>query len=75
MYLPGFLSTENEYAAGNWGLWDQQIALEFVKENIKGFRGDPSQITLCGEGSGAASVGMHLVSPISRGKGQCSRCV
>ncbi|KAI0239442.1 Neuroligin-4, X-linked [Lamellibrachia satsuma] len=65
----GFLSTENEYATGNWGLWDQQLALEFVKENIKAFRGDPDRITLCGEGAGASSVGIHLVSPISRGKG------
>jgi len=68
--LVGFLSTENEYATGNWGLWDQHLALEFVKENIKAFGGDPNRITLCGEGAGAASVGMHLVSPMSRGKGQ-----
>lgn len=63
---PGFLSTEDEHAAGNWGLWDQELALEFVRENIKQFKGDPKQITLMGDGAGASSAGIHIISPASR---------
>ncbi len=61
--IVGFLSTEDQHATGNWGLLDQELALEFVKQNIKMFNGDPERITLVGEGTGAASVGLHMVSP------------
>ena len=68
-YVPGFLTTEDEYGPGNYGMLDQVMALEFVKENIRMFHGDPSKITLGGTGSGASSVGLHLVSPHSMEKG------
>ena len=55
-------------AMGNWGLFDQLMALEFVKENIKAFRGDPDRITLAGDGAGAISVGIQLVSDMTRDK-------
>ena len=62
----GFLTTEDEHAQGNWGLWDQQLALEFIRENIKVFHGDPTKITLMGDGAGAASAGLHIISPASK---------
>jgi len=62
------LSTGDQYSPGNFGLWDQHRALEFVKENIKNFRGDPNWITLVGHSTGAASVGLHLLSPRSHSK-------
>ena len=70
LFRAGFLTTNDEFAPGTWGLFDQHLALEFVKENIRAFRGDPAQITLAGDGSGAASVGFHLISPMSRGKSE-----
>jgi hypothetical protein len=42
------------------------MALQWVKSNIEFFGGDPSQITLMGQGSGAESVALHLMSPISK---------
>lgn len=66
----GFLTTEDEHAQGNWGMFDQVQALEFIKENIRAFRGDPNSITIMGDGAGAVSVGMHLISPVSSGKGE-----
>ncbi len=61
--VEGFLSTEDEHSPGNYGLLDQELALEFVKTNIRAFHGDPDRITLVGEGAGAASVGLHMLSP------------
>lgn len=61
----GFFSTGDRYAPGNYGMFDQVKALKFVKKTIKSFRGNPAQVTLMGQDAGAASVGMHLVSPRS----------
>lgn len=63
----GFLSTEDEHAKGNLGLWDQQMALKFVNENIERFQGDASKITLMGFGAGAMSVSFHMLNPVSSG--------
>ena len=52
---------------GNQGLWDQVAALKWIKKNIKAFGGDPNNITIFGQGSGAQDVCYHMVSPASRG--------
>ena len=49
----GFLSTATEEIAGNLGLWDQAMALLWVKENIQYFGGDPDLVTLFGESAGS----------------------
>jgi para-nitrobenzyl esterase len=52
---------------GNQGLLDQVHALKWIKENISAFNGDPSNVTIFGQGSGAQDVCLHMVSPQSRG--------
>ncbi|TNN14790.1 Neuroligin-4, X-linked [Schistosoma japonicum] len=47
---------------GNYGLWDQIRALEFIKEHAEKFLGDPNQITVIGHGSAAADIALHLLS-------------
>jgi len=47
---------------GNYGLLDQQVALEFVAENANEIGGDPERILIMGHGSGGASVGYHLLN-------------
>ncbi|KAJ2938122.1 hypothetical protein O0L34_g3696 [Tuta absoluta] len=63
----GFLCLGIEGATGNMGLKDQVQALKWVNENIKTFGGDPDNVSIFGESAGAAAVGFHLLSPMSRG--------
>lgn len=63
----GFLCLGTKDAPGNAGMKDQVAALRWVKRNIRVFGGDPDNITLFGESAGAASVTLHLISPMSKG--------
>lgn len=47
---------------------DQVAVLRWVKQNIVKFGGDPDNVTIMGYSAGSASVGLHLLSPMSRGK-------
>lgn len=54
-------------SVGNQGLLDQRLVLQWVKNNIKKFGGDPDNVTIFGESAGAADVCYHVASPGSRG--------
>lgn len=64
----GFLYLEkgrNE-APGNAGMFDQIMGLQWIRDNIKFFGGNPNNVTLFGESAGAVSISFHLLSPLSR---------
>ena len=53
--------------SSNLGTRDQIAALEWVRENIAQFGGDPENVTVCGQSAGAMSVGALLGAPSARG--------
>ncbi|XP_076758985.1 esterase FE4-like [Xylocopa sonorina] len=63
----GFLNLGHRVAPGNQGLKDLIAALEWVKENIANFGGDPSNVTIFGLSAGAVLVHALVLSPRAKG--------
>lgn len=63
----GFMSTGDSASPGNFGLWDQQLAMKWVQNNIAAFGGNPYSVTIFGESSGGFSVGLQMLIPQNKG--------
>uniref|UniRef100_T1P862 Carboxylic ester hydrolase n=1 Tax=Musca domestica TaxID=7370 RepID=T1P862_MUSDO len=49
------------------GLKDQVMVLRWIRDHIDKFGGDPNSVTLWGYSAGSLSVGLHMLSPMSKG--------
>jgi para-nitrobenzyl esterase len=73
MNIFGFFANEElakesgKNAAGNYGLMDQTAALQWVKDNIEAFGGDPNNVTIFGQSAGSSSVSSQMASPMAKG--------
>ncbi len=63
--IEGFAHIEG--APANRGLLDQVAALEWVRDNIRAFGGDPAQVTVFGQSAGGGSVAALLAMPRAAG--------
>ena len=68
----GFLATsaltnEQNGTSGNYGILDQQLALQWVQKNAVYFNGDRQRVTIAGQSSGGTSIFALLSSMNSRG--------
>ncbi|XP_052071450.1 acetylcholinesterase-like [Mytilus californianus] len=61
----GFFATGN--SKGNYGLWDQILAIQWVKDNINSYGGNSQSVTIFGESAGAFSVGLLSIMPQNQG--------
>ena len=63
----GFSHFDEIPGSGNAGLLDQKLALEWVRDHIEAFGGDPDNVTLFGESAGGMSVTALMAMPGAKG--------
>ncbi|XP_040580708.1 neuroligin-1 [Lepeophtheirus salmonis] len=63
----GFLKpTLGEHVISNFGILDIIAGLQWIKENIRTFNGDPNSVTLIGHGTGGSLISFLILSPVAQ---------
>ena len=64
---PALTAESPHHVSGNYGILDLISALQWVKQNIAAFGGDPANVTVFGQSAGGHDTGLLLTSPLARG--------
>ncbi|KAK3922992.1 Esterase FE4 [Frankliniella fusca] len=63
----GLLSTGDSVIPGNNAHKDVVLALQWVRDNVAAFGGDPGSVTVFGQSAGGATVHLLMMSPLAKG--------
>lgn len=64
---PDLSAESSNKVSGNYGILDMIAALQWIKQNITSFGGDPNNVTIAGQSAGAFGVNALVVSPLAKG--------
>ncbi len=67
---PELTAESPHHASGDYGLMDENAAIEWVQKNISSFGGNPHNITIFGESAGSEAVSALMASPLSQSRFQ-----
>jgi para-nitrobenzyl esterase len=64
---PALTKESGHGSSGNYGTLDLKASLEWVRNNIAAFGGDPGNVTIMGESGGGTKVISQMASPLTEG--------
>ncbi|MBK7215333.1 MAG: carboxylesterase family protein [Bacteroidales bacterium] len=63
---PGLENENTQGISGNYAIFDQILALQWIQQNAAAFGGDPSKVMIFGESAGGVNVGNLLLMPLAQ---------